>query len=237
VGAHNFRDLGGYPAGDSRTRWGRLFRSDALHELTEGDIALVRRLGLRSIVDLRTPSEAARTGRGRMANEAVLHLDVSVSQDAHGERGSAPSVSDDDTLVTRYIAYLDAGGDAFVRALRQMADGDNLPMVFHCFFGKDRSGVLAALVLDCLGVERDTVVADYALSAVGMPSLLASLARDPVYRETIDRTPPARLAASAGTMELFLGWLDERYGGAAAWARHAGMPPGELDALRSLLLE
>jgi protein-tyrosine phosphatase len=146
-------------------------------------------------------------------------------------------MGDDGALVTRYIAYLDTGGDAFVRALRYMADVEHLPMVFHCFFGKDRSGVLAALVLDCLGVDRHAIVADYALSAAGMPSLLASLARDPVYRDTIDRTPPARLAASAATMELFLRWLDERYGGAAAWARQAGMEPGELDTLRRLLLE
>jgi protein-tyrosine phosphatase len=237
VGAHNFRDLGGYPAGDAHTRWGLLYRSDALHELTEDDVALVRRLGLRSIVDLRTPGEATRTGRGRMANELLAHFDVSISQNAEGEHDPTRSLGDDGTLATRYIEYLDTGGDAFVAALRHMANGANLPMVFHCFFGKDRSGVLAALVLDCLGVDRGAIVADYALSAAGMPSLLASLARDPVYRDTIERTPPARLAATPDTMELFLRQLEERYGGAAAWARHAGMPPGELDALRRLLLE
>jgi protein-tyrosine phosphatase len=237
VGAHNFRDLGGYPAGDSRTRWGRLYRSDALHDLTEGDVATVRHLGLRSIVDLRTAGEAARTGRGRIADEPLAYLAVSVSQDAQGERVPDGSVGDDGALATRYIAYLDTGGAAFLRALRYMADVDHLPMVFHCFFGKDRSGVLAALVLDCLGVDRDTIVADYALSAAGMPSLLASLARDPVYRDTIDRTPPARLAASSATMESFLRWLDEHHGGAAAWARQAGMEPAELTTLRRLLLE
>jgi protein-tyrosine phosphatase len=237
VGAHNFRDLGGYPAGDFQTRWGQLYRSDALQELTESDVAVVRRLGLRSIVDLRTAGEAEQTGRGRMAGEPVTYIDVSVSQDAAAARPSDWSTADDDVLVTRYMAYLETGGEAFVRALRFMADEDTLPMVFHCFFGKDRSGVLAALVLDCLGVDREAIVADYALSASAMPSLLAALARDPVYRDTIERTAPARLAATATTMEGFLARLDERHGGAANWAGQGGLQSGEILALRRLLLE
>jgi protein-tyrosine phosphatase len=237
AGAHNFRDLGGYPAGDYRTRWRTLYRSDDLAKLTAGDVVTLRRLGLRSIVDLRTPAEAVRNGRGLMAGEPVAYRNVSVSQDAHDGRRPAGSIRDDGALGTRYVEYLETGGEAFVRALRLVADGNNLPLVFNCFFGKDRSGVLAALVLDCLDVDRGAIVADYALSAARMPSLLASLSRDPVYRDTIEQTPPARLAAAGATMESLLGWLDERHGGAAGWAQHAGMRPGDLDALRRLLLE
>ena len=233
-GAHNFRDLGGYPAGDHQVRWGRLYRSDALHLLTVDDVITLRDLGLRWIVDLRPPGEAASTGRGRMAAEPVGYLNLSASHDDE-RRPDAPP--DGDELVERYLSYLDAGGAGFAGALHHMADADHYPMVFHCFFGKDRSGVLAALVLGCLGVDRQAIVDDYALSNIAMGSLLASLATDPVYRDTIERTPPSRLAASATTMERFLQRVEARYGGMAGWAQRAGIPSSEIQTLRRLLLE
>src|SRR5271166_4913778 len=79
VGAYNFRDLGGYPTTDGRqTRWGRLFRSDTLHELTDEDLDAVRALGLVTVIDLRTPTEVARIGRGPLADEPVHYLNASV---------------------------------------------------------------------------------------------------------------------------------------------------------------
>ena len=78
-GSFNFRDLGGYPGHDGRhTRWGRLFRSDALHELTADDVARLRELGLRTVVDLRTERELHRSGRGPLGPEPVAfhHLAV-----------------------------------------------------------------------------------------------------------------------------------------------------------------
>jgi protein-tyrosine phosphatase len=233
-GAHNFRDLGGYRAGDLEVRWGRLYRSDALHRLTVDDVTTLRGLGLRWIVDLRPPGEAASTGRGRMAAEPVGYLELSASRD---DERRPDTRAGGDELVERYLSYLDTGGTAFAGALHHMADADHYPMVFHCFFGKDRSGVLAALVLGCLGVDRQAIVDDYALSDIAMGSLLASLAIDPVYRDTIARTPPSRLAASATTMDRFLQRIQERYGGAAGWARQAGIPSGEIETLRRLLLE
>ena len=86
-GAFNFRDLGGYPSADGRvTQWGRLFRSDTLHELTEGDVEVLRGLGLTTVVDLRTPKELARTGRGRLGPEPIgfHHLSVIGDGDAVG---------------------------------------------------------------------------------------------------------------------------------------------------------
>jgi protein tyrosine/serine phosphatase len=237
-GAHNFRDLGGYPAGDRRVRWGRLYRSDALHRLTVEDVTTLRGLGLRWIVDLRPPGEAAGTGRGRMAAESVGYLNLPASRDDDRRPdAAAEDVEAEDELVGRYLSYLEAGGNAFVGALHHMADADRYPMVFHCFFGKDRSGVLAALVLGCLEVDRQAIVDDYARSHVAMGPLLASLAVDPVYRDAIARTPPSRLAASAATMDRFLQRLDARYGGAAGWALGAGIPADEIETLRRLLLE
>ncbi len=91
-GAYNFRDLGGYPTPSGRyTRWGRLFRSDTLHELTTADVEVLRSLGLATIVDLRTSRELERTGRGPMASEPIAYRHLSVIRDGEGEAMAAPA--------------------------------------------------------------------------------------------------------------------------------------------------
>jgi protein tyrosine/serine phosphatase len=142
-----------------------------------------------------------------------------------------------DYLVNRYLFYLDTGAPAMVHALDEMGKEENYPLVFNCFFGKDRTGVLAALVLSCVGVEHDAVVEDYAFTATRVPLILEKLRRDPVHRDTIDQTDPVLLAANEMTMSRFLDEVDRRFGGARAWAQSAGVPRESLDALRDLLLD
>jgi protein-tyrosine phosphatase len=236
-GAFNFRDLGGYATSDGRsTRWGRLYRSDSLHNLTQEDIRIVRDLGIGSLIDLRTPSEARRTGRGFMEAEPISYLNVSVTgEGSELEKRPLPSMGDD--LADRYLSYLDGGRAAFVDALRLMADPRSYPLVFSCFFGKDRSGVLAALVLSCLGVEPMDIADDYALSEARMTHLVTFLRQDAAYSDTIDRTPPSLLSANAGTMGSFLGALEQQHGGARRWALDAGISSRDLDSLSLLLLQ
>src|SRR5262245_59438701 len=91
TGAYNVRDLGGYPTTDGRyTRWNRLFRSDSLHELTGEDVLILRRLDLTSVIDLRTPTEVERTGRGRLGDEALHYVNLSVTVQEGGESQAAP---------------------------------------------------------------------------------------------------------------------------------------------------
>src|SRR5580698_10156035 len=87
VGAYNFRDLGGYPTLDGRTtRWGRLYRSDTLQELTREDLARLRGIGLVSVIDLRTPNEVERTGRGVLGSEPIRYVNLSILPVAGGEQ-------------------------------------------------------------------------------------------------------------------------------------------------------
>ena len=96
-GSFNFRDLGGYPgAGGRTTRWGRLYRADALHELTPGDVDRLRGMGLRTVVDLRTERELARTGRGPLEPEGVAFHHLAVVQEgvrADGIVGRVPATA------------------------------------------------------------------------------------------------------------------------------------------------
>ncbi len=243
-GSFNFRDLGGYPGHDGRhTRWGRLFRSDALHELTAGDVALLRELGLRTVVDLRTERELHRSGRGPLGPEpvdfhhlAVVREGVQGTVTADAESLAAPAPPGDD-LAERYLWYLDVGRDSLVGALTLLADADRYPLVFHCAAGKDRTGVLAALVLELAGVDREVIVADYVITAERLRLILERWQADPEFAERMAKVPPSRYSVEAPTMEGFLDGLAARHGGARSWALGAGVPAGVLERLVDQVLE
>jgi protein-tyrosine phosphatase len=263
-GAFNFRDLGGYPARDGRrTRWGRLFRSDTLHELTESDVEVIRSLGLVTVVDLRTPKELARTGRGLLGPEPIGFHHLSVlghgveagqprnadgaggggsagadrPQDMPGEAVAAPAPVGED-LSERYRWYLDVGRASLAEALMLIGDRSRLPLVFHCAAGKDRTGVLAALVLDLVGVDHEVIVDDYVITAGQMDRILDRFRRsDPNAAEQLDKVPAATYGVEATTMRSFLAGLDREFGGALAWAEAAGVPSATLERIPELLLE
>jgi len=236
VGASNFRDLGGYPTVDGRqTRWGQLFRSDTLHELTGADLDVLRGVGLASIIDLRTATEVGRTGRGPLGGEPIAYLHASVLQEEGGESVAAPAPSDDDPA-ERYLWYLEVGRQAFTEALGMVADPSNHPLVFHCAAGKDRTGVLAALILDIVGVERSVIVDDYAITATRMELILDRLRRDPVWGVHVAEIPPERVHADGTTMARFLDLLYQRHGGAREWALAVGVAAQNLDEMSSHLV-
>jgi protein-tyrosine phosphatase len=238
TGVLNFRDLGGYASSEGGvTKWGRLYRSDALHDLSPADLTVFRRLGIATIVDLRNTSEVERTGRGLLESESIRFINSPVLSSAGVPEPNTTTQIGDGYLASRYLQYLDGGGTALINAIEEMTDVDNYPLVFNCFFGKDRTGVLSALVLSLLGVSRQDIVNDYALTATRVPLILEKLRRDPVYRETLEQTDPRVLAADATTIASFLHELDEHHGGAREWALTAGLPAYQLNALRDVLLE
>lgn len=237
TGAFNFRDLGGYRGTDGRiTRWGRLFRSDTLHELTDADVALLRSLGLSVVVDLRTSRELERTGRGPLAPEPVAFHHLSVIREGGGEAIAAP-VEEGDDLAERYLWYLEVGRTALVDALSLLSDPANLPLVFHCAAGKDRTGVLAALVLDILGVDAEVIVADYVITAGRMELILGRYRNDPKFSERMEKVPASRFSVTEATMVRFLDELHRRFGGAREWATASGVSQASLDRMEELLLE
>jgi len=236
AGASNFRDLGGYPTTDGgSTCWGKLFRSDTLHELTEDDVTLLRQVGLKSIIDLRTATEAALSGRGLLGAEAADYYHLSVIDEDGGESSGMPAPIDE-SLANRYLWYLEIGRGAFVRAIRILADAARYPVVFHCAAGKDRTGVLAALILDIVGVERQAIVEDYVLTASRMDAILERLRRTRAEGKLDYPIPPNALTVEAATMEGFLDGIDQRHGGARQWALAAGVPYDAVEALTTLLV-
>ena len=233
-GTFNFRDLGGYPTTDGRrTRWRRLYRSDGLQQLSAADVAELRARGVSAVVDLRTSDEIERWGRGLLEAEPMHweHLTIIGNGRDAGESVAAPVTND---LAERYLWYLEIGRASMVRALELAAT--HAPLVFHCSAGKDRTGVLSALILDAVGVPAEVIVADYALTGEHLGAILERLLGQ-VAPEPRPAVPDSRLRVEAATMTRFLERLHERAGGAAAWAIDAGVAPGTIDRLRAELLE
>ncbi len=234
-GAFNFRDLGGYPAADGRVvRWRQLFRADSLGGLTPSDLDALKAMGLRTVVDLRTVAEVDE--RGRLSEEAGLayhHLpliDVLPPADSL-ERWAEPAY-----VADQYAEMLASGTSTIKAALDLIADATTHPIAYHCMAGKDRTGILSALVLGLLGVADDDIVADYALSGEGMERKLAWLRQQhPELAGDIDASA-AVVASEPESMELFLAHLTDTHGGVHGYVEAIGLG-GLGDRLRAELLE
>jgi len=239
-GAFNFRDLGGYRGSGGRmTRWGTLFRSDTLHELSPSDVGILRDLGLATVIDLRTPRELEQTGRGPLGPEPIEYRHLSVIREGAGgdATGEAMAAPEGDDLSERYLWYLEVGAPALAEALTILGRPDSFPLVFHCAAGKDRTGVLAALVLDLVGVAPAVIVADYLITAERMELILGRYRSDPGFEARMVKVPPSRFAVQTSTMEGFLDVLHRRLGGSEAWAISAGVALESIERMREILLE
>lgn len=234
-GALNFRDLGGFTTTGGRvTRAGRLFRSNSLQEVTPDDVAtLVEHVGVRLVIDLRDEAEVSRDGRGPLESHPGLRW-LSASLRKPSQAPGVPGYVFTG-LADRYMTYL-AAEEAIVAVLETLAAPGALPAVFHCSAGKDRTGVIAALLLTLLGVPRDQVVADYVATAGERDRLVAFLRRRPSYANSVDDFHPDLLSSDPATMETFLARLEAEHGSVRAWALGIGLSPETLSRLEAALL-
>ncbi|MEX2984031.1 tyrosine-protein phosphatase [Streptomyces sp. C36] len=232
---HNFRDLGGYRAADGRTvRWGLLFRSDSLGKLSgqDEDQDRFRALGIRTVIDLRYPWEIERSGRVPPHHGLAYH-NLSIEHRPYDQAGLGPDVEPARFLADKYGEVAHDGVKELRRALEIVAD-DTGPLVFHCHSGKDRTGLLAMLVLALLGVHEDDIVADFALTGLATERLVAEWHTN--YPD-LTLTWPAYGRAPAEIMRLFLADLTSRYGSVHGYAAEClGADEDLVTALRERLL-
>lgn len=236
-GPVNFRDLGGYAATDGRTvRRRHLFRSDALHRLTESDATQVRALGVTTLIDFRTAHELEVSGRGGMGMLDAEHVHLPTFDTTR------PMIEDEAILASlitapdAYMAMLHNGSDAYASALRRVARSED-PVVFFCAAGKDRTGVFAALVLGLLGVSDADVVADYALTAevIGRIHVLHSH-DDPSMERMAVKVGEDLRGAFPESMTETLARVHAEWGDWSGYAASIGVGTDELEDLRARLL-
>lgn len=232
-GCVNFRDLGGYSNQAGQTvRWRRLFRSDALQDMTPNDAAYAMgELGIRLVVDLRNPDEAERDGHGPLPGLGTGYTRHPLLL----ERGFPPFTGGDvvERLSSTYQWLIRNSGWRVAEAINAIAEADGRGVVFHCSAGKDRTGLMAALILELLGVDAETIRADYLLTNEAVEGILR---RIKVMQPDASPTTQS-LAAQPVAFQGFQDTLRNEYGGAEAYLTRNGVPRDTLDRLRRNLLE
>lgn len=231
---HNFRDVGGYRAADGSTvRWGRLFRSDSLGKLRGEDWERFLELGVGAVIDLRYGWEIDAKGRVP-EHPSLVHHHLSIEHRPYDQAALGPDIETGPYLAERYMEVAHDGVGELRTALELIAAQDS-PVVFHCASGKDRTGLLAAVVLALLGVAEEVIVEDFALTGLATGRLLADWRADHPGREP---RWPGYAQAPAEVMTLFLAALTREHGSVRAYAADLlGADEQLVAALRANLLE
>ncbi|MBV2152643.1 tyrosine-protein phosphatase [Kitasatospora sp. SUK 42] len=220
-GVRNFRDAGGIGS----LRRGVLYRSGSLHTLTEEGARKLKALGLRTVVDLRSPFEQEIWPDQR---HGLDHETLSVpTLPANREDVDLPWPEDQADL---YLFMPETAGRSLAAVVRHLATPQALPVVVHCAVGKDRTGLTIAVLQSLLGASDADITADYLLSNVGL-----GLDKGPA--PYIDETGTERVSrpVSAELIASSLGWIRTHHGTVPDYLRSHGVTEAELAALHANL--
>ena len=231
---HNFRDFGGYPGyGGRPVRAGLLYRSDSLGKLTGADAERFAALGVRTVIDLRYSREVSAGGRVPDA-DGLAYYHCSIEHRPY-DQAQLPSVTDPVRFLADRYAEVAADGVAEIgQVLQIIAASRAAPLVVHCALGKDRTGLIAAVVLTLLGVSEADVSADFALTELATARLRADWQAFHPDRELLW---PFYGRAPHELMELVLAELAATYGSVREYVTgYLGQPPRLIEELRATYL-
>jgi protein-tyrosine phosphatase len=229
-GTFNSRDLGGLTAAGGLVRTRALIRSDAPIEIGPEGRAILRELDLRTALDLRQPVER--------------ELDPSDLDGLGLELRHVPIIGEDFKVIAGmgldeiYRDLLERRGAELASAVRVLSEPNALPALVFCSAGKDRTGLVTALVLGALGVPDDQIVADYARTEQAVVGAFrAAIEARAAAAGISEQELAVRVGAPPALMREVLAWLREHDGGAAGYLRRNGLTAQDLEALRSNLIE
>ena len=234
-GCLNARDLGGYATEDGReTRWGTVVRSDSPAALTEAGRAALATYGVRAIVDLRLPAELADDPNpyAEPGDHGIAYTNVSFIDPAAAPPDAVSTLAED------YLQMLDRYRQGVAEAIAAIASAPaDGAVLIHCAAGKDRTGLISALLLGLVDVPADTIAADYALTAELLwPREREWLAGLPPEERAEREAMMARYAPTAEVMLAVLAGLTERHGGVVPYLRSTGLDAGDLERMRTRLV-
>jgi len=207
---YNVRDLGGHATTDgATTRWGSLVRGDSVGRLNDKGCAALEAYGIRTIIDLRLGVEARDEPSPLLSHTAIIshHLPLNPNDRAVSKATSALKESGLPYMATVNAAFLAESQPQIAAIMRAIAGAPEGGVLFHCHAGRDRTGLIAALLLAIADVPAASIVEDYTLS----------------------------FGATADTMDATLAHLESAYDGVAAYLCAAGMTADEIAAIRQRL--
>jgi len=246
-GVQNFRDIGGYRTRDGRrVKWGLIFRSAELSQLTTADLSLVRELDIKTIHDLRSVSERESeptVWTGPAAPRIVSH-DYAMDLSAMGAlfQGAVTAEKAKDAFASMYPAMLDQQKPQEIALFASLLEGEGSTL-YHCTAGKDRTGLATALILSALGVPRETILYDYELSNRHYTVDMAARAGSSTSaNDAFAQLPPEVIAVFMSVEARYLREvftrIDREYGSVEAYLdRELGVDASDLQRLQALYTE
>lgn len=250
-GGVNFRDIGGYRTEDGHSvKWGKAFRSGSLTHLTDSDYAFVKNLGIQTVVDFRSTEERqSEPTAWRAGSPVIFTKDYSSAADNAGfaKALQSPGLTPETMAQVMIGFYRDVPNrfaDQYAVLFHKLAKGEGA-VLFHCTAGKDRTGVAAGILLSALGVPRQTVLADYALSEkvvdyMGQMSKAPSKDGDAYafLRKLPKEVVVPLMRSDPRYLEAALVRIDQEYGSVDGYLKtKLGLDAAEIAALKSRLLE
>ncbi len=221
----NMRDLGGYACQGGITRYGTVLRSEQPCGLSDEEKSHLVTKGLTDVIDLRSDEECAEFPNSFAGHSAVTLHRFNLKSDL-GVIGT----SEDESMGALYEQTLDTRGAMLTDILATVAASPGLVLI-HCLAGKDRTGIVVALLLLSLGVAGQDVIADYQVSEVHLT------VKNEHFLALFPEFPRYKLSSDAGNMKRMLGYLEQRYGGSAAYLKTQGFPEESLERLKRKMIE
>jgi protein-tyrosine phosphatase len=236
----NFRDIGGYRAGPGRTvAWRRVFRSGELHRMTAEDLAKLREeIGLASVIDLRSDLEIKRHGVGLLSGSGIKYYNISFIPDGGDAGVDAKKFNEFPDMGEFYVHLIrqEGFGQRVVAALEVIAGSDNQPVVFHCTAGKDRTGILTAVLLSVLGVTDKDIEADYCLTGPYIEALFERLKSELKKEKDSPPLPDFFWRTEPASMALLLSTFRSEYGSVEGYLKGHGAAASLIKRLKTVLL-
>ena len=234
-GCYNVRDLGGLPLLDGgQTRWGSVIRADMLGRLTEAGKQAALDYGLRTVIDLRRIEEREEEPTAVFPDGQVSVLyptTEGVDEALWALFNQAQSMGEVYILDIEHLSNMDKA-----RVLRMIANAPSGAVVVHCHAGKDRTGIISALLLSLAGVADEDISADYALSQERLWPLYELLSAE-VESEPGKFDPHTPPITRPEDMQMLLDYLRTRYGSVEGYVRHIRLTDDEMQRLRDRLVE
>ena len=234
---YNTRDIGGYPTEDGgTTRWKVFLRSDNMHDLSAADQDALIDFGVRTVVDLRTTWETKTTPNVFANSDRVRYVWHNIIGDERtASTQNVVTGVPSNKIQHAYTSWLDHRQDQVGATLSTLAEPDTGAAIYHCAAGKDRTGVISALLLDIAGVSRQTIAEDYGLTGRYLHQRNLDSATD--NGETPLATwqlYQAEFCPPEGMIKT-LQHLDDNYGGVLPYLETIGLDTSQIGVLREAL--
>lgn len=223
-GTYNIRDLGGYKTQFGKTTpWRKFFRSDSLHLITNEGMSSLYQKGLRLVIDLRTQKEMKERPNPFEKFPDVRFLNLPLFDDLAPIFMLKNDTAQQSPLLNFYLAALHNQHDAIRAVMSEISNTNDGAILFNCTAGKDRTGIVAALLLGLVGVSNEDIMYDYTLTAELIPDLVKQLLVESKERGVDTKKHSQMLESPAEVIKLTLLELEKKYGSVNNYFKTIGL--------------